>query len=143
MNLVSTVISFRKKNVRTANDTAVRLFFKCLLIVTLLFSADKSEGQTRRSRDVFSQAPRNVIRPIDAAKVALANESYAEAVTLLGEVLVDESREDYFMPTNRRIATKSVRRTAESLIGEMPQRGLDVYELKYGIAAKKRTATSH
>lgn len=136
MNLVSTVISFRKKNVRTANDTAVRLFFNCLLIVTLLFSADKSEGQTRRSRDVFSQAPRNVIRPIDAAKVALANESYAEAVTLLGEVLVDESREDYFMPTNRRIATKSVRRTAESLIGEMPQRGLDVYELKYGIAAK-------
>lgn len=136
MNSVSNVIPFRTTNVQNAKKYALGLFFDCCLIVTLLFSANESAGQTRRSRDVFSQAPRNAIRPIEAAKVALANESYAEAVTLLGEVLVDEAREDYFMPTNRRIATKSIRRTAESLIGEMPQRGLDVYELKYGIAAQ-------
>ena len=108
----------------------------CCLFTAFLFSINAIEAQTRRSRDVFSQAPRTALRPIETAKEALANESYAEAVTLLGELLIDESREDYFMPTNRRISTKSIRRTAESLIGEMPQRGLDVYELKYGIAAK-------
>lgn len=126
-----------RSNANRPSTNRLHLRLLGCLVLAFLSSIDAIEAQTRRSRDVFSQAPRTALRPIETAKEALANESYAEAVTLLGELLVDESGEDYFMPTNRRISTNSIRRTAESLIGEMPQRGLDVYELKYGIAAKK------
>ena len=113
----------------------------CLFWLSGISFPNSSNGQV--DNEVFAPPPGFLTRPLDQAKNALANEDYPTAVeslaVLLGLDSIDiELAEDYFLPTKRKFATRSIRREALKLVANMPSRGRAVFELKYGIAAEKR-----
>lgn len=87
--------------------------------------------------NVFVMAPRDVRRPLTLAEEALAEENYAEAVNLLGGVLSGTGSEDYFLPPEEGAGTlTSVKNRALEMIGNLPPRGREIYQLRFGIEAE-------
>lgn len=125
--------------------------FRCChlqFLMTLLFvffsgvTWEPNRLRAQNSNQDLFPAPSGVLtRSLEQAKESLSKADYPEAVERLAAILqADDSvaTEDYFLPTRRQYSTKSIRRQARDLIGNMPARGRAFYELKYGIAAKKK-----
>ena len=105
-----------------------------------------SFAQTTNDNDAFPVASGVFTRPLERAKAALANEDYATAIEQL-EILLGLADtgpfefEDYLVfpkTGNKKNSTNdSVRQQAVRLIGQMPARGRNLFELKHGIRARK------
>ena len=100
----------------------------------------------------FIEAPRSVQQHLREAERALEEERYSDAVVRLGELLsmdtqdVDDSDltgEDFFLNINddARVTGIPVRtsilRTARNMIGRLPSKAIETYELRYGPLARR------
>ena len=93
--------------------------------------------------DVFPTPPGVLTRPLEQAKQALANEDYQTAIEQLEPLLGLQDNgpfefDDYLLFDGKRTTNNSLRNEASRLLSNMPTRGLQVFELKHGIAAKKK-----
>ncbi len=66
----------------------------------------------------------------------IAKGEWNDAVAILGELLADESFQDYLIPYNSR-RFGSLRSRTESILGAIDSKHLESYRLKYGIRARK------
>ncbi|MEE2639970.1 MAG: PQQ-binding-like beta-propeller repeat protein [Planctomycetota bacterium] len=93
--------------------------------------------------EIFAAPPGIQNRILEQAKQALAAEDYPQAVESLSQIIHahrisgDLLGEDFFLPTKRKVSTRSLRREAFEWIGNLPPAGREYFELKFGIAARK------
>ncbi|MEC7447448.1 MAG: PQQ-binding-like beta-propeller repeat protein [Planctomycetota bacterium] len=96
----------------------------------------QSENATGDS--IFVPAPREYVRPLQKAEEAIGEGEFAEAVDLLGQILADETIEDYFLPApGGKGSWMSLKSRALSILEQLPPRGRELFELKYGIEAQQ------
>ena len=99
--------------------------------------------------NIFLPAPRELALRLSHAKKAIENEEYAEVVTQLGRLLLEleelpavdqagaEQPQDYFIgPRGDEGTHTSLKTEAQRLIGSMPAKGREWYELQFGAAAR-------
>lgn len=99
---------------------------------------------------VFRAAPRELMLRLSRAKKAIETEDYNEAVLELGRLLAeldqsetgaargDDEPQDYFVgPRGEQGTHVSLKTEAQRLIGAMPAKGREWYELQYGAEARK------
>ncbi len=86
--------------------------------------------------NVFLPAERTALKQLSKARELLQTGRHAEAVRYLGAIL--EGPEDYFFQPDRNAPLhRSLKAEARQLIGRMPRRGLDLYELQSGARARQ------
>jgi len=116
--------------------------------------AEKNEpGEASElAQNVFLPADRNLLQRLARAKALLERGDYAEAVSNLGAILEEERLprgrggkrdrpEDFFFQPDKKIPIfRSLKAEAHRLIGEMPPRGRELYEMKYGAPARQMLA---
>jgi len=90
--------------------------------------------------NVFITPDRNVLQQLAKARTLLQDELYADAIELLDKVL--ENSEDYFFQPDKDapMVHRSLKAEAQRLIGQMPRKGLDLYQLKFGKDAENALA---
>ena len=87
---------------------------------------------------IFVPAPREYVRPLQKAEEAIAEGELAEAVDLLGQILSDETIEDYFLPAPGGGGNwLSLKARALTILNQLPPRGRELFELKFGIEAQQ------
>jgi len=97
---------------------------------------DPSDSQAAGRPGVFATPDRTVLRLLGKARQLLGQDRYAEAVRCLGAIL--DSPEDYFFqPEKTDPVYRSLKSEAQRLLGEMPRRGRQLYELQYGARARR------
>jgi outer membrane protein assembly factor BamB len=93
----------------------------------------------------FLPAPRNLLQRLTRARQAISAQRYNVAVEELGAILAPDGDDfldldvdqDYFItPQNAGGAMPSLKTEAQRIIGAMPTAGRDLYELRYGAAAR-------
>ncbi|MBN1911174.1 MAG: PQQ-binding-like beta-propeller repeat protein [Pirellulales bacterium] len=105
----------------------------------LVQSEDPNQNKNLAAPNVFPQPDRAVLRQMSQARQLIEKERYGEAVRFLGEIL--ESSEDYFFqPDPTKSAHVSLKAEAQRLIGQMPSKGRELYELQFGARAKQTLA---
>jgi outer membrane protein assembly factor BamB len=99
--------------------------------------------------DVFLPAPRNLRHDLGRAARALEEGQYAEAVDLLGNLLAAPvtdgadageaaGEQDYFLgEATEGGAQTSLKTQAQQLLGGMPEKARELYELKFGAEARQ------
>jgi outer membrane protein assembly factor BamB len=95
-------------------------------------------GQNRNEasgENVFQWTDRGLMRRLEAAKQLLAQGRFGEAARYLGEIA--EAPEDYFVQAVAREPYRSLKAEAHELIGRLPARGRESYELQYGARARR------
>ena len=114
------------------------------------------DGAARRGRpgeeaaDIFLPAPRNLRQQLSRAAKALEEEQYSEAVDLLGQLLASRrasaadgdgsagAEQDYFLAESEAAGTQtSLKSEAQRMLGSMPDKGRELYELKFGADARQ------
>ena len=90
----------------------------------------------RRSDSTFIAPPREIIRPLLRCKKLMASGEVTEAVEILGELLADDSSEDFLISRGSRFFS-SLRTRTESILGSIDSRYLEPYQVRYGIRARK------
>ena len=90
-----------------------------------------AEDAAESAEGVFLPPDRSVLQQLSKAKELLAQQRYGEAVRYLGAIL--DGPEDYFFqPDKDEPIHRSLKAEAQRLIGEMPRKGRELYELQYG-----------
>ena len=84
----------------------------------------------------FISPPREIVRPMLRCKKLMLNGEYAEAVEILGEILADDTIEDFLVPRGTRSFT-SLRARTESILGAIDEKLLEPYRIRYNIRARK------
>ena len=84
----------------------------------------------------FISPPREIVRPLMRSKKLMAAGEFGDAVEILGELLADDSNEDFLIPRGTRSFT-SLRSRTESILGAIDTRLLEPYQIRYGIRARK------
>jgi len=85
---------------------------------------------------VFLPPDRSAKRRLESARQRLEDKQFDDAVRYLGSLL--EAPEDYFFrPDPRQPVYRSLKAEAGSLIGGMPEKGLESYELQFGARARR------
>ena len=93
----------------------------------------------------FLPAPRGLVQRLGRARQAITAQRYNVAVEELGAILAPEGDvfldidvdQDYFIaPQNAGGVMPSMKTEAQRMIGSMPSAGRDLYELRYGAAAR-------
>ncbi len=103
--------------------------------------------------NIFLPAPRGLRQQLTRARKALEEEQYSEAVDLLGQLLASPEagadarngvgEQDYFMGGVPQPGTQvSLKTEAQRLLGGMPDKGRDLYELKFGADARQLLDTA-
>ncbi len=88
--------------------------------------------------EIFVPPPRELVRPLNRAREAIADGNYRDAVSLLGEILTPLEQEDYLRPLpNQPSVAVSLHREAQKLLGQIPRKHRVDYELKYSVAAQQ------
>jgi outer membrane protein assembly factor BamB/DNA-binding SARP family transcriptional activator len=88
------------------------------------------------SDNIFLPPDRRTLQKLSQAKELIAKERYGEAVQNLGAIL--EGPEDYFFqPQINKPLHRSLKAEAQHLIGQMPRKGRELYELEFGAKAKR------
>ena len=96
----------------------------------------RPEGAENYSRNVFLPPDRSTLRNLSQSRLLIEEGRYGEAVRFLGNIL--EEPEDYFFsPKESSPVFRSLKSEAERLIGRLPRRGRDLYELQYGAQAQR------
>ena len=90
------------------------------------------------SLQVLVPLPRDLRRRLAEAEEALEQQRYAEAVTDLDSLLNGPDAEDYFIAGAEQEGTRtSLKATVRRLLGSMPTRGREAYELQFGADARR------
>ncbi len=103
--------------------------------------------------NIFLPAPRGLRQQLTRARQALEEEQYGEAVDLLGQLLASPEvgadaqngvgEQDYFMGSSSEPGPRiSLKTEAQRLLGGMPDKGRDLYELKFGADARQLLDTA-
>jgi outer membrane protein assembly factor BamB/tetratricopeptide (TPR) repeat protein len=90
----------------------------------------------RLPESAFMVPPREIVRPLMRSKKLMAAGKFSDAVEILGELLADDSMEDFLIPRGTRSFT-SLRSRTESILGAIDTRLLERYQIRYGIRARK------
>ncbi len=94
------------------------------------------EGAEDYSRNVFLPPDRPTLRKLSQSRLLIEEGRYGEAVRFLDDILGEP--EDYFFnPKGSSPVFRSLKSEAERLIGRLPRRGRDLYELQYGAQAQR------
>ena len=94
------------------------------------------EGNKESPEDVVMGVDRSVLRNLSDARELFKQERYGEAGRFLGAIL--EAPEDYFVRSEDKGASlTSLKAEADKLLGQMPAKGREVYELQYGARARQ------
>jgi outer membrane protein assembly factor BamB len=82
---------------------------------------------------LFPLAPRELRQPLARASEAIAEQQYSDAVRELATILNNPSADDYFLaPEEGDDFQTSLRTAAQQMLGNMPAKGRDLYELQSG-----------
>lgn len=138
-----------------------RVLFKFVLralLCSVVFShvTVTARGQEEQASDgaedvmnVFLPAPRGLRQQLSRAREALEQEQYSDAVDLLGSLLAsahggddalleETADQDYFLGGVDAGGTQvSLKSEAQRLLGEIPEKGRALYELKFGVDARQ------
>ncbi len=96
----------------------------------------ESKPEEEPLENVFLPAERSALKLLSKARELLKTGRHAEAVRCLGAIL--EGPEDYFFQPDRNAPLhRSLKAEAQRLIGQMPRRGREFYELQYGARARR------
>ncbi len=109
-------------------------FSRPALAQNVLPSADEEEEDN--ARNVFLPPDRRTLRKLSTAEKLIDEGRYAEAVRFLGEVL-QEPEDFFFRPDGSFLIYRSLKSEAERLIGRLPRKGRELYELQYGAQARE------
>ncbi len=92
--------------------------------------------QTEAAESIFMPAERSLLMLLDRTHLLIDEGRYAEAVRCLDTIL--GGTEDYFFKPDRDAPVhRSLKSEARRLLGSMPSRGLESYELQYGAIARR------
>lgn len=130
-----------------------RVLALLLSLLSILLLPDLAFSQNREPtvQNVFRAAPRELTLRLTRARKAIENEEYNEAVLELGRLLAEldepaadrdagsEEPQDYFVgPRSEQATHVSLKTEAQRLIGGMPPKGREWYELQYGAEARQQ-----
>lgn len=129
---------------------ATRMLLGALACIALALPAlaeeagSQAEPKQQNVTSVFMPPDRELTALLNRARQLQQQERYADAVRCLGRVL--ESAEDYLCPPQElglppQSAHESLKGYAQRLLGQMPQQGLESYELQFGARAKQLLST--
>ena len=90
----------------------------------------------RPSESAFIAPPREVIRPLVRCKKLLAKNEIADAVEILGELMADDTSEDFLIPRGSS-SFESLRRRTEEILGAIDEKYLEPYRVRYDIRARQ------
>ena len=97
---------------------------------------DNSQAAEDDFVNVFVPADRETLKKLSEARRLLADDRYTEAVRNLGAIL--DAPEDYLVPSEKNSPIyHSLKSEAQRLIGQMPRKGREIYELQYGARARR------
>ena len=126
-------------NVRRSPIVILILFFLALATSSSLGQQGRMDLATlfegielRPAESAFIAPPREILRPLLRCKKLIAQGKTADAVEILGEVLADESIEDFLIPRGTS-SFGSLRSRTESILGFIDAKFLEPYEIRYGI----------
>ena len=98
----------------------------------------KEQEEADDRQPVFLRPPRELSRPITRAKRAISEGNYRDAVELLGDALSQSQAEDYLIPVaGSSGVVVSLRGEAQRLLGSIPKKYRESYELRFGIEARQ------
>ncbi len=97
--------------------------------------ADRGTPDPAVGPSVFGQADRSLLQLLAKARQLLDQQRYAEAVRCLGTIL--DTPEDFFKPEQTGPVHRSLKSEAQELLGLMPARGRELYEIQYGARARQ------
>ena len=102
-----------------------------------VWSQNPNDPAARDVYSIFLPAPRNLRQNLSRAQKALDEQRFSDAVTELGEILNSPTGDDYFLGTaGSKDAQVSLKTQAQQLLGSMPSKGRQLYELQYGAEAR-------
>jgi tetratricopeptide (TPR) repeat protein len=101
-----------------------------------VFGNAGARGDEERS-NVFVQPDRELRQLVEAAKEAIAQQQYGDAVDALNNLLVDPQLEDYFLGSPGTATQLSLKAEARRLLGTLPPAGREAYEQKFGREARR------
>jgi outer membrane protein assembly factor BamB len=80
---------------------------------------------------------RELVKRLHRARQLLEDKNDAEAVRLLQAILENDEDAFYFPDQEDKTKERSLKLEAQTLLGDMPEEGRDVYEKQYGPAARR------
>lgn len=106
-------------------------------LIFVLVMASQGRGQPDEEGDagatIFLQAPREMRVSLGKARQAIDEARYDDAVAELVELLGDETSEDFFdSPTEIGRPSTGIKAAVHKLLGALPARGREAYELRFG-----------
>jgi outer membrane protein assembly factor BamB len=92
--------------------------------------------------NVFIRPDRGLLLQLSTAQALLKDQRYADAIESLDRIL--EGPEDYFFQPDKDNPAfrRSIKAEAHRLIGQMPSKGLETYQLKFGAEAANELAAA-
>ena len=118
-------------------------WFACLCFGVCVGLPALAPSQEPAAYDVFLPLDHELRHELDLARTAIAEERYNDAVNSLGDLLIGKgsedgnSIEDYFVePATEGSAQRSLKAEVSRLLAQLPKRGYDAFQLKYGREAE-------
>jgi outer membrane protein assembly factor BamB len=104
-----------------------------------------AEKKADTPEDVFLPPDRGLMQQLSLAQSLLRDQRYSDAIESLDKIL--DASEDYFIKSDKDVSSSrgSLKLEAQRLIGQMPESGLKLYQVKFGkqaandLAAAKRS----
>jgi hypothetical protein len=118
------------------------VFFFCTVILATQLASDGLPRATGQAPTRLTPPPRELLLQLQRGQKAAADGQFSTAVRELGAVIAPaedsdpEFKQDYFTAEGNSKSQLSLRAIAEKAIGNMPNEGRKLYELKYGAEAK-------
>jgi len=110
-----------------------------LVLLALLVSPNgvtlgQDDDETPR---LFPLAPRELRQPLNRAREAIEQQQYSDAVRELASILNNPNADDFFLALEAGSDVQtSLRTAAQQMLGNMPAKGRDLYELQSGAEAR-------
>jgi len=119
---------------RAGRWTGARLLLVALLILPGSIALGQDDEEAPR---LFPLAPRELRQPLSRAREAIDEQQYSDAVRELASILNNPTSDDYFLaPEAGSDVQTSLRTAAQQMLGSMPAKGRDLYELQSGAEAR-------
>ena len=118
--------------------TSAQIAFFCAAVAAVLIVGiiDPHRAVAEEAGTLFLPPDRGTVRKLTQSKELIDKGRLGEAVSLLGEIL-SEPEDYFFRPDSRSPTYRSLKSEAERLIGRLPRKGRELYELQYGAQARK------
>ena len=99
-------------------------------------SPEESDDAALDVDGLFLPMERTATRRLERSRSLIGDERFGEAVLLLDAIL-NRGEDAFFSPTGSRSNYRSLKAEARRLIGQLPRRGREIYELEFGTRARK------